>query len=487
MLPAVAHTTTKMPFTAPYQQASPQPNPQAFTMPQPSPQLQQWLYQLIAQLIQQLQHYQNQLQQPDTPSTIKPIDEHPSTNPWQTDRGDIMLFGDPATNRIVPMKLSTFEQLPDIPIDAEKVYSADHITDDKAYVMNRGSNFMTVLERNTNGEFKETDTVSLPFHPRTGAKNTQLGLELVTGVDKPMFALVDYNQDTLVASGGRDIITQGTIGNYDGENATGHGTWVSDDQFILPDRANSTLYLYQVTPYEDEHGHHEWSVKLQDSAQLPSSTHTVHGGGEPGVFYAALEGNPATNTPSGLAEITVDDDELQVSRIANMLMTGNDDQGTHHPDFHPDGQHIYVGDNSGFVHVVDKDTMRIETSIPAGKGAGHVTFVPERNIAIVTNHHDSFVTIIDMENHTWLKNIEVATDSPAYDEALQAHTARLSPDHRYYYNFASDSGTFFRIDLESLEKDGEIYTGGTPKQASQPGQLTLGYNGATGTTTEHQH
>lgn len=453
-----------------------------FAQPQISPQLLVGLLQLVMQLIQQLQQqpcHHHQTERPEQPQPQPPS----SNNPWQTERGDLMLFGDPANNRIVPMKLSTFERLPDIPIDAQKVYSADHITDDKAYVMNRGSDFITILNRDSTGAFKESGNIELPFHPRTGAKNTQLGLELITGVDKPMFALVDYTRDKLVASGGRDEVTQGTIGNYDGENATGHGTWVSDNQFILPDRANSTLYLYQVSPQADG----EWSVQLQDSARLPSSTHTVHGGGDPHIFYAALEGNPATQTPSSLAEITVQNNELQVSRTTDMPLSGNDDQGTHHPAFHPDGQHIYVGDNAGFVHVVDKDSMQIEHSIPAGKGAGHVSFVPERNLAIVTNHHDSFITIIDMNNHTWLKNIEVATDSPAYDEALQAHTARLSPDHRYYYNFASDSGTFFRVDLESLEKDGEIYTGGTPKQASQPGELTLGYNGAVGTPTTHQH
>jgi hypothetical protein len=58
---------------------------------------------------------------------------------------------------------------------------------------------------------------------------------------------------------------------------------------------------------------------------------------------------------------------------------------------------------------------------------------------------------------------------------LQAHTGRVSPDSQYFYNFGSDSGTFFRINLDTLEMDKSVYTGGTPKQASQPSELGSDY------------
>lgn len=429
---------------------------------------------LVMQLVQQLEG--------NKPKPDPQPQPQPGNNPWDTDRGDIMLFGDPAENRIVPMKLSTFERLPDIDIDAQKVYSADHVTDDKAYVMNRGSNFITILERDpATKEFKETGDIDLPFWPRTGSKNTKLGLELVTGIDKPMWGLIDFTKDELVAAGGRNVVTQGSIGNFDGENATGHGTWVSDDQFVVPDRENETLYLYKASKKNGS-----WEVIEQDKVKLPSSTHTLHGGPDEGVLFASLEGSAKDGVAAGLAELTLQGDNLALKRIVAMPES-EQEQGTHHPAFHPDNQHIYVGDNSGFVHVVNKDSMEITHSIPAGKGAGHVAFIPEKNLAVVTNHGDTFITVIDMQKHQFIANIEVAKDVPEYDEALQAHTARVSPDGKYYYNFASDSGTFFRVNLDTLQKDGEIYTGGTPKQASQPGELTLGYNGEVGAAIGHGH
>ena len=98
--------------------------------------------------------------------------------------------------------------------------------------------------------------------------------------------------------------------------------------------------------------------------------------------------------------------------------------------------------------------------------------IPERNLALIVNHNsDTFMTAIDLITHEKINDFEVTTDVAKYDEALQAHTGRVSPDKDYFYNFATDSGTFFRVNLETLEVDKEIYVGGTPKQAAQPGEL----------------
>ena len=433
-------------------------------------QIQLLLLSLIKNLIEQLCA---KLQVPNQPSPKTPVP--PNTNPqaWDTARGDLMLFGDPTNSRIVPMKLSSFERLPDIPIDGKKVYSADHVTDDKSYVFNRESNYITVLERNPDTKAFETtaDKIDLPFHPRTGAKNTQLGLNLVTGVDKPMFALIDYTKDELVAAGGRNQVTEGSINNYDGENATGHGDWVSDNQFVLLDRENNTLSLYGVNKVKDS-----WEVELQDTLTAPSSIHDISGNKATGIFYAALEGNPAAGIPAGVGELQLNGKNLELTRTT--LFPGElSQQGAHHLDLHPNGQEIYIGDNSGKLYVINRENMEITATVAVGKGAGHTTFIPDKNIAVVTNHWDKFVSVIDMTTHQLIKNIEVAKDIPEQSAFLQAHTARVSPDKQYYYNFASDSGTFFRINLDELKLEGELYVGGTPRQASQPGELTLGYTG----------
>jgi hypothetical protein len=85
------------------------------------------------------------------------------------------------------------------------------------------------------------------------------------------------------------------------------------------------------------------------------------------------------------------------------------------------------------------------------------------------------MTAIDMTTHEKIKDFEVAVDDPDHNTSLQAHTGRVSADKQYFYNFASDSGTFFRVNLDTLEVDKTVYTGGTPKQATQPGELGHGH------------
>lgn len=385
-----------------------------------------------------------------------------------SNRKDFMLYGDPSLNRMVIMKLSTFELVQEFPIDGEKVYSADHITDEKAYIMPRGSDFIQVLHRNAEGIFVPGEKIDLSFHPRTGAKNKALGLELISGTDKPMFALVDTNSDKVVAEGGRNVVTEGSINNYDGENATGHAQWISDDQFLFGDRENHELALYRVS--QDQEG--QWTVDKTDSITSPSSIHTFFGKNEvsDGVHtvYASMEGDESAgvgNENASVAELRIEGDNLILGRQVGISA------GTHHPGLHPDGKTMYVPTADGKVEIIDRESLSVIGSISAGKGAGHVVMIPERNIALIVNHNDTFMTAIDLTTHEKIKDFEVATDVPEYDQALQAHTGRVSPDKNYFYNFATDSGTFFRVDLDTLEVDKQIYVGGTPKQAAQPGEL----------------
>jgi len=107
--------------------------------------------------------------------------------------------------------------------------------------------------------------------------------------------------------------------------------------------------------------------------------------------------------------------------------------------------------------------MKIMKTIPVGLGAGHTTFVPERNIAIVTNHKDTFVSVVDTKKHTLIKNVTVS--GPQINGAiLQSHSTFVHPDMNFFYAFATDNGIFYELDLESLEVSRSVETGGTPLQ-----------------------
>ena len=130
------------------------------------------------------------------------------------------------------------------------------------------------------------------------------------------------------------------------------------------------------------------------------------------------------------------------------------------------------------------DPMSVEEVIEVGKGAGHVFTSEERKLAIVTNHDDKFLSVVDMDGDDhgivyspsdWYANEVLIPRGTTYDglgsidypgnigrdatrasgQKIQAHTASISgtdPQERYYYASAAADGIFYRIDLENLHK-----------------------------------
>ena len=391
-------------------------------------------------------------------------------NKYLTDRRDISVYGDTTLNRMVVMKLSTMELLQELPVDAKSVYSADYVTADKAYITPRGSHFIQLLHRNADGEFEKGKIVDLPFSPRTPNRNNNNGLVLYSGADKPMFALIDSATDEVVATGGRNQVTKGTFDNYDSKWSTGHAQWINDKQFILPDRQTNELTLYKVS--KEDNG--AWNVEKTDSLIAPGSVHTFFGkrmdaNGDIKIFAPGEGHNKVNNTDANLYELKISGDNLSINRQVNVS------GGLHHPGIHPNGKLIYAPTSNGQVNIINRENMEVIKTIEAGKGAGHVVFIAERNLALIVNHNDTFMTAIDITTHKKIKDFEVAVDDPDHNTSLQAHTGRVSADKQYFYNFASDSGTFFRVNLDTLEVDKTVYTGGTPKQATQPGELGHGH------------
>ena len=108
--------------------------------------------------------------------------------------------------------------------------------------------------------------------------------------------------------------------------------------------------------------------------------------------------------------------------------------------------------------MINKNTMGVTAMIETGNGAGHTTFLPMRDQAIITNHNATYMTVIDTNTQQVVTNVEVASSaSPEYKS--QAHTSGVSLDMKYFYSTASYDGVFFRIDLDTWNVD-KTYIGG---------------------------
>jgi DNA-binding beta-propeller fold protein YncE len=384
------------------------------------------------------------------------------------DYGIRAFYGDRLLDRVVVLDVEAMtltDEVETVGIDPYPVDQAGAL--DKVYAITRGSNSIDVIDAST---LEPMGLIELEHFPRSSeAYNPVLGLQLVTGVDKPMASLIDVETDKVVATVGDSSLVYPI--DYGGSNATGHPYWFTDNKFALIDRGSRTIKMYQVSERKGKRG--GWNVTLLDTISTPTAVHhfvkrdtSTLRGIERVSYYALSEGSPDADIAPSILKYTLQKNKLNLVGEASLAETGDPiiaEMGSHHADVHPDGEHMYVGSAEGNTYVINMKKMEVVKSVKAGAGAGHTTFVPERNLAVVTNHRDTFVTIIDTTTHTKIANVTVSGES-IHGEILQSHSSFVHPNMDFFYAFATDNGKFYELNLETLEVSRTVETGGTPLQ-----------------------
>jgi len=384
------------------------------------------------------------------------------------DYGIRAFYGDKLLDRVVVIdveNMSLTGEVETVGIDPYPVDQAGIL--DKVYAITRGSNSIDVIDAST---LEPMGLIKLEHFPRSSeAYNATLGLQLATGVDKPMASLIDVETDKVVATVGDSSLVYPI--DYGGSNATGHPYWFTDDKFALIDRGSRTIKMYQVTQRKGKRG--DWKVTLLDTVPTPTAVHhfvkrdtSTLNGIEKVSYYALSEGSPDADIAPSILKYTLQRNQLNLVGEASLAEAGDpiiSKMGSHHADVHPDSVHMYVGSTEGNVYVINMQQMKVVKKIKAGSGAGHTTFIPERNLAVVTNHKDTFITIIDTTTHTKKTTVEVSGLS-MNGEILQSHSSFVHPNMDFFYAFATDNGVFYELDLETLTVSRTLRTGGTPLQ-----------------------
>lgn len=366
-------------------------------------------------------------------------------------------YGDKLLDRVVAIDVNNMELLsanPTIGLDPYPVDQAGNTS--KVYAVTRGSDSMDIIDSETQDNL---GLVTLQHHPRSAeAYNEHLGLQLVSGADKPMASLIDVETDTVVATVGDNTIYPPN-GDFGGGNATGHPIWLTNNKFALIDRPNRKVTVYVVRKKRNN----QWKVKVLDTVDTPTTVHHFMQAGKKKTFFAVAEGSAENNYSPVIIKYRLKRNKLIEKDRVSLSDVNIENMGAHHANMHPDEVHMYVGSTEGNMYVLNIETMEVVTSIPVGLGAGHTTFAPSKNLAVVTNHKDTFISIIDTTNHTLIKNVEISGPQ-VNGEILQSHTSFVHLNMNYFYAFATDNGIFYELDLNTLEVSRTLDTGGTPLQ-----------------------
>ena len=155
--------------------------------------------------------------------------------------------------------------------------------------------------------------------------------------------------------------------------------------------------------------------------------------------------------------------------------------GGHNADFAPNNKHLYVGMAGGAMSVIDVDRWKIVNNMDVGtkSGPGHTCFSKKHNLALTSNHGASFTRVIRFINGN-RPGISQYLPLPFAKEGLtstyQSHSCYIDENEDFYYNFWTDGGVFYKMDLREIAANKEngnpnlvtasIKTGGIPIQGS---------------------
>jgi DNA-binding beta-propeller fold protein YncE len=382
-------------------------------------------------------------------------------------------FGDKQLDRVVitdveNMKLA--EPVSEVYTGHSITYTADKVAGKpKVYVVNRGSNAMDVISTKTH---ELTNTIPLEHFPRSAEQMNEIfGLCEASGMDKPMASIIDINTDKVVAVVGENSrVDTNNNPNFGGSHATGHPFWLDANHFVISDRYHRKVNTYFIE--KDANG--EWAAKQLNSIPVTTSVHQLvpskgNYHGNLGYFYGTAEGAPGIY-PSIIEFQLIPGKGLIQTRELTLQKNGVDvnSMWLHHGDFHPTQTLMYVGSGDGTLFIIDYVKMEIVRTIQAGKGAGHTVMVPQKNLAIVINHKDTFVTIVDLKTNQKIQDVRVSDhDEWVGKKTIQAHPKyHVSKDGNRFYAFLTEEGAMYEMDLNTLTVTRKLEVGGKPAQGA---------------------
>jgi len=366
---------------------------------------------------------------------------------------NLAYYGDWDSNRVHIVDVDKMELLKTVENTGDGPYGIDQQGPNKAYALTRKTESLTVVDNYT---IDNDGLIELQHKPRSTNFNANTLLSLVSGGDKAMTSIIRTDMDKVTKVIGENVLT--TPHDFGGSLSTGHPLWVSDHHFFMLDRAAREIQLWNRAG--DKLSVLNVPTSVHHIFQPPASTMALE---DKNVFYAVVEGNQTEEVSPGVIRFEIRRNSLHQTAQVNLheydpLNLDITKMGSHHADFHPDGMSIYIGSAEGHVFVIDKDTMQVEAMVEAGAGAGHTTFLPMRNQAIITNHNARFMSVINTDTHELVTTVVVA-ESASPDYKSQAHTSGVSLDMKYFYTAASHDGNFIRIDLDTWDVS-KTYLGG---------------------------
>ncbi len=341
-------------------------------------------------------------------------------------------------------------------------HSIDRAGDsDKFYVRTQSSKSFDVV----NFQTRKVKTIDLQGDtPRSiGATNLKYHIQLLPAKFRPLIYIIDTDSNEIIGRVGDDL-------NFYKSTANGHTGWIDSKHFVLLDRINKKLSVYEVI----DHGgsldfEKTQTIDVQTSYHGIMRIENVKYSEDLYTFYGMGEGDIKDSIPPFITKLKFNPNLGKFKQISKTYLKFSTKKvngvtpKTHHGGISPNGIDLFIPTTDGKLYIIDRFSMKIKKVLKVGLGAGHVYFSKAKNLAIISNHDAPFVSVIDLKSLKVIKNIKI-TDKKFDKEKLQPHTSYISRTGRYFYTFSTADGDFLRIDLDKLKVKDRLHVGGAPEQ-----------------------
>ncbi len=344
-------------------------------------------------------------------------------------------YGDVNNDMVIGIDIESMSLKSVVASNGHTPYEISTAFGNDLYVINREDYTIGLFDSDSDTIVSEIDMNFMPRSTSINGSDT-----LVSSVNEPSEAIIAEN----IASDTYNDSPYLLPTSFGGSNATGHPVWIDDSYFLLLDRTENTIELYQKGIYTPV-------------SKVITSSSVHHVLNRDGIFYGILEGQQHGVSP-GVLKFSVSAGRITViqERLLSTLSVlpadfNSETWGSHHGALHPNADYIYLGSAEGNVFVLDLETLSFADTFVSGKGIGHFLFY--NDILITTNHYDTFKSFYDAQIPTanrFIKNLTLS-DRVYSGITMQSHTTHIIDGYIYFVCNTDTSSTFYKVDLSTME------------------------------------
>ena len=359
-----------------------------------------------------------------------------------------LYLGDRTNNKIIKVDMDNMKKISSLDSFGKNPYEIVS-NDNNLYAINRSDNKIAVYKikdlPNQSNKEESKESISLPMMPRSAVfKGDEF---LLSSTSNAALMLINKTNNKLINTYSDGF---GKEENYGGQYKSAHPFWVNKNTFILLDRSESSIELYNRN-----------NTKPISKLNLLTSVHHIIY--YKGFYFAAMEGKNKSNISPGILKFSINNNKLIINKEIYFssfkdrvkIKLNKETWGGHHLSIDKKNEKVYMGSKEGNIFVLNTSDLTLDDIFVAGKGAGHIML--KNNKAIVTNHFDTFKTIYDTNSKTSF-NIQTNEDKhEANHKYLQSHSSWYKDGFLYF--ISSSENMLVEVDLKNKKVSRKVKLG----------------------------